>query len=319
VSAPVPPLSGPGAPSYARIAGRILGLWALTLVVLVLLALPVRLARPALRAAGHPIQGLAGVAVDHPILIPIGIVEVLAALLATHIMRRRAGLGWGEVGFARGGAGPDLLLGIVIGVIEFALVPLFAAAGGWVELGPGGVPGPSARGVLLSLAVVVLGLLPAAAFEEITDRGYALTQLAARSRVVAVVATALAFTVMHAWNPGFNAVACAHVFAAGVALAVGRLRSGALWLPIGWHFGWNAAQGWLFGAVVSGMQPARQPLLALRLDGPALLTGGAFGPESGLLAVAASVVVLLAYVKLVPAPAPVPPHRETTTSSPIAS
>jgi len=49
------------------------------------------------------------------------------------------------------------------------------------------------------------------------------------------------------------------------------------------------------------------------------MTGGAFGPESGLLAVAASVMTLIGYVKLVPARAPAPLQRETTTSSPIAS
>jgi len=318
-SAPLP------VPSYPRIAGRILLFWALTLLFLVFLAAPIRLARRALRAAGNPVTALHDVAIDHPILIPIALAEVLAVLLATHIMRRRSRLAWADVGLARGRAARDLLLGVVIGVIEFALVPLLAAAGGWIEIGPGAAleGGAGLAGALLSLAIVLLAMLPAAAFEEITDRGYAVTLLAARSKVAAVLVTALVFTVMHAGNAGFDAVAFAHVFVAGVALAVGRIRSGALWLPIGWHFGWNAAQGWLFGAAVSGMRPAAFPLSTLRLRGPELLTGGTFGPESGLIAVAASLVTLVAYWKLVPARAaqPAPPNEPSShpMSSPIAS
>ena len=67
------------------------------------------------------------------------------------------------------------------------------------------------------------------------------------------------------------------------------------------------------------MRPAAFPLSTLRLRGPELLTGGAFGPESGLIAVAASLVTLVAYWKLVPARAPGRSYPDTTMSSPIAS
>lgn len=304
-------------PSYRRIAWRALLFWALTLVFLILFAAPIRLARHALRRAGYAIESIRDVAVDSPILIPIACAEVAAALLATRWMIRQDRLTWAGAGLGRARIGADLLLGTAIGLAEFMFVPLFALAGGWVELAPtGGAAAGFDAGIFLSLAVVLLALLPAAAFEEITDRGYVLTLLAARSRVVAVAATSLLFTLMHASNEGFNAIAFTHVFVAGVALAVGRVRSRALWLPIGWHFGWNAAQGWLFGAAVSGMRPADAPLLALRLRGPQLLTGGEFGPESGLLAVAASLLTLFLYVKIVPSRAA---PAATTTSMPIAS
>jgi membrane protease YdiL (CAAX protease family) len=310
-----PPRSGlEPARSYRRIALRALLFWALTLVFLILFAAPMRLFRHALREAGSPVDSLHEVAVDSPILIPIALAEIAAVLLATRIFKRRDGLTWADVGLGRGRVLADLFLGTAIGTVEFALVPLLGLAPGWVALAPGGGAPDLSAGVvaaaLLSFGVVLFALVPAAAFEEIADRGYVFTILAARHRVAAVLVTALAFTLMHAGNTGFNAVAFAHVFLAGVALAVGRIRSGALWLPIGWHFGWNVAQGWVFGAAVSGMHPAPSALLTLQLDGPPLMTGGEFGPESGLLAVGASLLTLLAYVKLVPArgaPAPPPP------------
>jgi hypothetical protein len=47
--------------------------------------------------------------------------------------------------------------------------------------------------------------------------------------------------------------------------------------------GWNFTEGGIFGASVSGGQA--QGWLASRLQGPDLLTGGAFGPEASLVAV----------------------------------
>lgn len=310
--------------SYPRIAWRALLFWLATLVLLIALATPIRFMRHALRDAGYAIDPITSIAMSDPVLIPIGLAEIAAVLLATRWMMRKGRLDWAEVGLGGRGIGRDLLVGLAIGLVEFGLVPLLAFAGGWVELVPAAPdPGFAAR-TFLSLAVVVLGLLPAAAFEEIADRGYVFTLLAARSRVVAIAATSLFFAFMHAASDGFNLVAFIEVLLSGIALAVGRIRSRALWLPIGWHFGWNMAQGWLFGAVVSGMRPAANPLFAVRFIGPPLWVGGAFGPESGLLAVAATSITLLAYVRLVPAAAapaapPAAPPPYTTTSSPIAS
>lgn len=96
---------------------------------------------------------------------------------------------------------------------------------------------------------------------------------------------------------GFAAV----VAVVAVTLAAGYVLTGRLGLAVGFHNGWNVALGVPFGLPVSGMAvPARA--LVVEVTGPAAWTGGAFGPEAGLLdalAGLAGLVAVLAYVRLV--------------------
>jgi hypothetical protein len=81
---------------------------------------------------------------------------------------------------------------------------------------------------------------------------------------------------------------------AGLHLACGYLRRLAA-LPIGLHIGWNFFEGTVFGFQVSGLS-GMPTLIRQIIDGPELLTGGAFGPEAGLVILPAFVLgVLLVY------------------------
>jgi len=71
------------------------------------------------------------------------------------------------------------------------------------------------------------------------------------------------------------------LFAAGLFLAYGYLRTQQLWLPIGLHIGWNFFEGTIFGFPVSGSFFYR--LIRHSVSGPELITGGDFGPEAGLI------------------------------------
>jgi hypothetical protein len=57
-----------------------------------------------------------------------------------------------------------------------------------------------------------------------------------------------------------------------------------LWFPIGLHAGWNFSEGSIYGLSVSGFT-AKGALTQGTLTGPAILTGGAFGPEASIIAV----------------------------------
>jgi hypothetical protein len=69
---------------------------------------------------------------------------------------------------------------------------------------------------------------------------------------------------------------------AGVFLGYGYTSTRQLWLPIGLHTGWNFFEGTVFGFPVSGMADFPS-LIHITVKGPILLTGGAFGPEAGLV------------------------------------
>ncbi len=283
----------PGArPSAWRITLRWLELWG-WIALLLVATIPMSLA-----------LGLRGeIRIDEPRLIPIMVWGVAAALFATRRVARRDALSWGDVGLRREGALRDALAGLAIGLANFALVIAAAALLGWVTI----APTARAAAAALSLAPTAALLLLASAFEEITNRGLLVPLLATRGATTTVLVTAAVFAASHLPNPGIDAVAILDVFVAGAVLCVARLRSGALWLPIGWHLGWNLSQGGIFGCAVSGLGPAAAPLLETRFQGPSLLVGGAFGPESGLLAVAADGATLALYVLLTR------PRRHATT------
>ncbi|BCJ37406.1 hypothetical protein Athai_49090 [Actinocatenispora thailandica] len=57
-----------------------------------------------------------------------------------------------------------------------------------------------------------------------------------------------------------------------------------LWVPIGLHFGWNYAEAAIFSTEVSG-NGGNQGLLDATMHGPALITGGEFGPEGSLYSI----------------------------------
>jgi membrane protease YdiL (CAAX protease family) len=105
---------------------------------------------------------------------------------------------------------------------------------------------------------------------------------------MALLLTSVLFSLMHGFNPEIGWLGFANIFLAGLWLGIARVITGTLWLAIGLHTGWNFFLGSVFGFPVSGIY--ERSVLITETDGPAVLTGGAFGPEGGLLA---TVVLLL--------------------------
>jgi membrane protease YdiL (CAAX protease family) len=283
--------------TYRRIALRFLQLWGWIILYLIAFLTPLFFLGWLLsRAAGSSLSEVLGEgSYSNPVLLPVALATAAAAILATRHVRRRERYSWQEAGLGSSHAVSHLHLGTWIGVLSYAAVPIAATALGWasIEVAP-----LSAR-TLFTLVISLFGLLFAAAFEEIGDRGILLSLFARRrSRVLGVVLTSLLFAVMHLPNPGADGVAFLSILIAGVTLAVARYRTGAVWLPIGWHLGWNLTQGWVFGSAVSGTPTVSAPLLVTHFDGPGLLVGREFGPESGLIAIAANLMALGLFLKL---------------------
>ncbi len=175
----------------------------------------------------------------------------------------------------------DLGIGSVVGAGSLLLAALLATATRSVHFSLDQV---SAGAIGETLAISALVFVFAAAAEEMLFRGYPLQTLTrANLPWLGVVLTSAAFASAHLGNPNIvPRLTFLNTALAGVLLAVGYLRSGSLWFPIGWHWSWNWMQGAVVGLPVSGINRiAPAPLLHAMNSGPDWLTGGAYGIEGG--------------------------------------
>jgi membrane protease YdiL (CAAX protease family) len=234
-----------------------------------------------------------------PLILVDGMVVALAAVGAYWLFCRyveRAPMR----DFAREGWAKELLGGFAGGVLIFAAVVGVAAALGVYRIEGWGNP------ATLWAALALLALIPGVT-EEILFRGilFRFIEKTAGSWVALGVTSAL-FGIAHIFNPNASFVAAfAIAVEAGLLLGAVYMLTRRLWAAIGLHAAWNFTQGWIFGLPVSGGHA--NGLVRGRLEGPDLLTGGAFGLEAGMIAVviatAAGVSVLVVAInrgRLVP-------------------
>jgi membrane protease YdiL (CAAX protease family) len=203
----------------------------------------------------------------------------------------------------------DTAFGLALGVALPALVFLVELAAGWVRITGWFRTDPEAllsvgpaTPVPVALVLVILFFVGVSAFEEILVRGYIMTNLAEGFDGVwrfdhrwavglAIVLTAALFGVLHATNPNATALSVTNISLFGVLLGLGYGLTDRLGVPIGMHLTWNATVGAGFGFPVSGITVS-VTVVATETTGPALFTGGSFGPEGGLVALLALVAGL---------------------------
>jgi membrane protease YdiL (CAAX protease family) len=214
------------------------------------------------------------------------VAAVLALLALARLIREPIS----RMGFARTGAGRDLLTGLVAGVVLVA-VPLGiiwamgACEFGGVALAPDRILSFAAYYVVLDFAVAV--------FEETLFRSVVLVQLSrAFSFWPAAIVTAVLFGLAHAVNINEAPLGLLVACLAGLVLAYSFWRSGALWFAVGFHTAYDFVEDFVFGVPDSGVVP-ENALLHTTLHGPDWLTGGKVGPEASLLAFAAFLVLAL--------------------------
>jgi membrane protease YdiL (CAAX protease family) len=133
-------------------------------------------------------------------------------------------------------------------------------------------------------------------YEEMLSRGYYLVNLAEglnlkrvggrNALLIAWVLTSLVFGLMHLGNPNATWVSTLNISIAGLFLGLGMVLTGSLAIPIGLHITWNFFQGVVFGFPVSGVNFGTA-VIATKAVGPQWLTGGPFGPEAGVMGLAA--------------------------------
>ena len=173
----------------------------------------------------------------------------------------------------------DLVFGFAIGFASLVVAVAIASRGLHFSLGNTGWSA-IVRSMIASLVI----LFVAALAEEAMFRGYGLQTLSrAKLAWLGVLLTSVPFGLAHLSNPNVvRGVTFANTALAGIWLAAAYLRTRSLWLPLGVHWSWNWALGWLFGLPVSGIQLVSDPLLQAQDNGPKWLTGGSYGIEGGV-------------------------------------
>jgi uncharacterized protein len=184
------------------------------------------------------------------------------------------------------GALRDLLAGMAITGVAMLGVLLAELGLGVITTSPAAPASP--------LALLGLGALKLAFTfkEELMMRSLLLAGLlvALRGRAaMAIVLSAIAFGCIHLTNPGASALSVLSNSMGGAIYGLAFVLARNVWLPIGLHFAWNFVQGPLAGFPVSGL--ASGGLQQVHDLGPAWLTGGSYGPEGGVIGIAARFVV----------------------------
>lgn len=182
----------------------------------------------------------------------------------------------------------DLILGMAVGIILISAIFAIEYFAGWVSVTVHfGIKGMSGF-FIVSMIVFLLLMFLVAVSEELVFRGYILQNLGiGGGLLVGVIGSSILFGLAHSLNPGFTWLIGLNLILAGLFLGYSYVVTGSLWFPIGWHLTWNYFQGYVFGLPVSGMNLGMLSLLISKDQGPVWLTGGAFGPEGGLIATAA--------------------------------
>jgi len=184
------------------------------------------------------------------------------------------------------GAGREFLGGLAIGLAAIGIVIGIFWIAGWYRI------------VSVTPSVTLVGAqlvrwIAVGAFEETFFRGYIYRFAQSWFGTWGAIAfSGLFFGFAHRFNPNATLVSSiAIAIEAGVLLASAYALTGRLWLPIGIHAGWDFAESTIFGAPDSGTIDVS--LVQATIGGPALMTGGSFGPEGSLITVLVCVVVSL--------------------------
>ena len=187
----------------------------------------------------------------------------------------------------------DLLFGLALGAVLMTGIFLVEISFGWVNIEgtfESSLPG-TPFWIALFLPVVIY--LCVGVYEEMFSRGYQLLNMAEGFNypflgprgaiILAWVISSSIFGVLHLGNPNATLLSAFNIALAGLLLGAGYVFTGQLAIPIGLHITWNFFQGTVFGFPVSGLAPIGASFIATEQGGPDLWTGGAFGPEAGLM------------------------------------
>jgi membrane protease YdiL (CAAX protease family) len=231
-------------------------------------------------------QGLAAAIIGIPLVI----------IIAKYLWRRS----WEWIRFRFNGMlfGYGILLGFILPGLILGLL---------FSLGMAAIVATPVRYGLIDLLSIVLGTvgftMVVALSEELVFRGMAVREWAAKlGWPLATIFGGLYFGLAHliVLLPRISGLEGAWIIVsaliAGILFTAMYIRGKSLWLPIGFHFGWNLCLQLLFGTTVSG-QEAIFGLYRTELSGPVFLIGGTFGIESSVITYVCYIIAAILFLK----------------------
>jgi len=206
----------------------------------------------------------------------------------------------------------ELGIGLVLGVFMISCVFLVELAMGWVTITDMIYTGSSSQNFTVPFLVFVFLFSCVGVSEELNSRGYHLKNIAEGFNIdkigpnyavmVAVVLSSMLFGLFHFGSPGVTSLSLITIVLMSILLGIAYALTGRLALPIGVHITWNLFQGNVFGFPVSGTTFPSETVtfFSISQSGPDLWTGGAFGPEGGLIglfAVSMGILLIFAWAR----------------------
>jgi membrane protease YdiL (CAAX protease family) len=217
----------------------------------------------------------------------------LAMLLAAFIMSKIERRPVGVYGLpARGAFGKRFWEGVFWGFVSLSVLLVLLRITGAFYFGSVAL---SLQSALRYAAIWGVAFLLVAFMEEYMFRGYIQYTLTTGIGFwPTAVLLSFLFALAHKANPGETWLGLVDVFLAGIVLAAMLIRTGNLWLPVGFHLGWDWAESYFYGVADSGMQ-AKGALLHPTIPAARAwwLTGGTVGPEGSIFSCIVEILLIV--------------------------
>jgi membrane protease YdiL (CAAX protease family) len=189
----------------------------------------------------------------------------------------------------------DFIFGFILSALLFCIVFLFEKVMGWINIvdyfqnqreGYIGMP------FIIPLIIGFIAYFSVGLYEEILFRVYQISNLsegfnkknskAKQALIGAYILSSIIFSIFHSGNPNITFIGLINLMFLGLFLGLPYVLSGQIGMSIALHISWNFFQGLVFGFPVSGVFN-NTTVIAIKQGGPTIWTGGAFGPEGGLI------------------------------------
>jgi membrane protease YdiL (CAAX protease family) len=197
----------------------------------------------------------------------------------------------------------DFGFGLTLGALLMLAIFFVEYASGWVTVQKTFYTPQPEQSFYIAILFPFFSFVLVGISEELAFRGYFLPNLAegVKSSLISSrgalifswVFTSAIFGIAHLGNPNATVVSTVNITMAGIFLGFAFVYTRSLAIPIGLHITWNFFQGHVFGFPVSGTNEFPARFISIKQAGPEIWTGGAFGPEGGLIGLFGFLVGLL--------------------------